>query len=92
MEFINVTVRIDANVKKQSEQVLNEIGMNISTAFNIFMRKVARERRIPFELNLAEVDPFFNEANLTRLALSKKQITEGNIIYKTAEELELDDE
>ena len=72
LDFINVTVRIDANEKKQSEQV--------------------REKRIPFELNLVEFDPFFNESNLARLNMSKKQIADGNIIYKTAEELGLDDE
>ena len=92
LEFINVTVRVESNVKKQGEQILNELGLNMTSAFNIFLRTVVRERKIPFELSLAEVDPFFNESNLTRLALSKKQITEGNIIYKTAEELELDDE
>ena len=92
MKFINVTVRVDENVKKQSEQILNELGMNISTAFNIFMRTVARERRIPFEITLAETDPFFSESNLSRIAQSKKQITDGKIIYKTAQELELDDE
>ena len=92
MKFINVTVRVDENVKKQNEQILNELGMNISTAVNIFMRAVARQRRIPFEITLAESDPFFSESNLTRLAQSKKQITEGNIIYKTSQELELDDE
>ena len=92
MKFINVTVRVDENIKKQSEQILNELGMNISTAFNIFMRTVARERRIPFEITLAEPDPFFSKSNLARLAQSQKQISEGNIIYKTAEELGLDDE
>jgi len=92
LKFINVTVRVDENVKKQNEQILNELGMNISTAVNIFMRAVARQRRIPFEITLAESDPFFSESNLTRLAQSKKQITEGNIIYKTSQELELDDE
>ena len=83
---------MDENIKKQSEQVLNELGMNISTAVNVFMRTIARERRIPFEITLAEPDPFFSESNLARIAQSKKQITEGNIIYKTAEELGLDDE
>ena len=92
MKVINVTVRVDENVKKQSEQVLHELGLNVSTAVNIFMRTIARERRIPFEITLADSDPFYSESNLTRIAQSKKQITEGNIIYKTTQELELDDE
>ena len=92
MGVINVTVRMDETVKKQSEQVLNELGLTVSAAVNVFMRAVARQKRIPFELALCEIDPFFSDANQIRLALSKKQITEGSVIYKTAQELGLDDE
>lgn len=37
-------------------------------------------------------DPFFSETNLARLEKSKRQIAEGNIIYKTDRELGLDDD
>jgi DNA-damage-inducible protein J len=89
---VNVTIRVDESVKKQSEQVFNELGLNITTAVNVFMRAVARQQKIPFELTLAEADPFFNSANQARLALSKKQIEQGSVILKTAQDLGLDDE
>jgi len=90
--IINVTVRMEENVKKESEQVLNELGLTMSAAVNIFMRTIARQKRIPFELTLVETDPFFSETNMARIALSKKQINEGNVIFKTAQELGLDNE
>lgn len=38
------------------------MGMSMTTAFTIFATKVAREQRIPFEIN---VDPFYSEANMS---------------------------
>ena len=92
LNAVNVTIRMDENVKKQSEQVLHELGLNMTTAINVYMRAIARQRKIPFELSLSELDPFFSETNQARLALSKKQIADGRIIYKTEEDLNFDDE
>lgn len=46
-----ISLRIDDDVKRGAEQVLNDIGLSMSTAINVFLRKVAREHRIPFELS-----------------------------------------
>lgn len=46
-----ISLRIDDDVKRDAEQVLNDIGLSMSTAINVFLRKVAREHRIPFELS-----------------------------------------
>ncbi|MCL2048152.1 MAG: type II toxin-antitoxin system RelB/DinJ family antitoxin [Defluviitaleaceae bacterium] len=51
---VNVTIRMDENVKKHSEQVLHELGLNISTAINMYMRAIARQKKIPFEISLGE--------------------------------------
>jgi len=83
-----VTVRMDETVKKQFELVLDGLGMNLSTGINVFARAVIRHGGFPFELN----DPFYNEANMQRLAHSEQQAERGELIYKTAEELGLDDE
>ena len=45
-----VSLRVDDDVKRGAEQALSDIGLSMSTAINVFLRKVARERRIPFEL------------------------------------------
>lgn len=44
-----LNVRIDDKVKKEAENVLDEMGMPMTTAVTIFLKTVARERRIPFE-------------------------------------------
>jgi DNA-damage-inducible protein J len=46
-----ISLRIDDDVKRGAEQVLGDIGLTMSTAINVFLRTVARERRIPFELS-----------------------------------------
>jgi len=43
---------MDADLKIQADKLFNELGMNMSTAFNIFVRQSLREGRIPFEVSL----------------------------------------
>ena len=47
----NITIRIDKKLKKQAEKLFSELGMNISTAFNVFIRQSIREGGIPFMIN-----------------------------------------
>lgn len=46
-----ISLRVDDEVKRGAEQVLSDIGLSMSAAINVFLRKVAREQRIPFELS-----------------------------------------
>ena len=62
-ETINVTIRLDRNIKEQAERMFNDFGMSLSTAFNIFARQSLRQGKIPFEI----YDPFYSERNQTRL-------------------------
>lgn len=48
----NISIRMDTETKAKAEALFNELGMNISTAFNIFIRQVLREGKIPFEISL----------------------------------------
>lgn len=48
MENVNVTIRMDKNVKEQADKLFNELGFSLSTAFNIFVRQAIREQSIPF--------------------------------------------
>ena len=65
-ETINVTIRLDREVKEQAEIMFNDFGMNLSTAFNIFVRQSLRQGKIPFEI----YDPFYSEKNQARLVRS----------------------
>ena len=46
----NVNIRMDSTLKKQFESFCADMGMTMTTAFNIFARKAVREYRIPFEI------------------------------------------
>lgn len=48
----NISIRMDTELKSQADALFNELGMNISTAFNIFVRQALREKRIPFDISL----------------------------------------
>ena len=51
-----ISLRIEDDVKKMAEQACADIGMSLSTAINIYLKKLGREKRIPFEV---AVDPFY---------------------------------
>ena len=46
----NISIRMDSELKAAAEALYEELGMNISTAFNIFVRQSLRERGIPFRI------------------------------------------
>ncbi len=48
MKNVNITLRIDEKLKKQADALFSELGLNITTAFNIFLRQSVREQQIPF--------------------------------------------
>lgn len=85
-----VNFRIDETTKMQMEQVCSELGLTMSTALNIFAKKVIREKRIPFDVS---IDPFYSESNMKAIKESIKQLEEGKVVAKTIEELkEMEDE
>ncbi len=48
----NISIRMDTELKKQAEKLFSELGMNMTTAFNIFLRQAVRQQRIPFDIAL----------------------------------------
>ncbi len=52
MATTNLNVRVDENLKKTADTLLNELGLNMSTAINIYLKQIVRENGIPFEIKL----------------------------------------
>ena len=48
----NISIRMDSDLKAQADALFAELGMNLSTAFNIFVRQSLREGGIPFDITL----------------------------------------
>lgn len=55
MATSNVTIRMDDDLKHEADKVFSDMGMSFTTAVNVFVRQVVRERRIPFEISTAPV-------------------------------------
>ncbi|KGP76544.1 damage-inducible protein J [Desulfosporosinus sp. Tol-M] len=51
-ETTNLTIRIDKELKEQAEKLFSELGMNMTTAFTVFVRQAVRQGKIPFEISL----------------------------------------
>ena len=54
MAQVSMTVRIDSQLKKQFNELCNEIGMSANTAINVFVKAAVRTRSIPFKIDLNE--------------------------------------
>ena len=48
----NISIRMDSDLKAKADALFGELGMNLSTAFNVFVRQSLREGRIPFDISL----------------------------------------
>ena len=48
----NVSFRIDSDLKSKADALFAQLGMNMTTAFNIFLRQSVREGRIPFDITM----------------------------------------
>lgn len=83
----NVSIRMDDALKQQTETVLEQLGLNLSTAFTMFAKAVVRENGISF-LPL-RADPFYSAENQAVLRQSIEEYESGRaaLIPKTLEEL-----
>ena len=59
-----VSFRIDDKIKKDAEQVCDDIGISMSAAITIYLKRLGKERRIPFDL---VADPFYSAKNIAVL-------------------------
>lgn len=49
---VNINIRVDSDLKKKAEAIYSQLGMNLSTAMNVFLRSSIRYGGIPFDLRL----------------------------------------
>ena len=83
METLTLNVRVDANDKKSFEQFCNSVGMNVSTAVNMFIKAVLRDQKLPFE-----VKTNYNDYIDNKLKEAEEQMETNNERYSKEELLE----
>jgi DNA-damage-inducible protein J len=81
-----MSVRVDEQDKKLFDLFCDRTGMNASVAVNMFVKKVLRENRLPFAI---ELDPFFSESNMVEL---RRRIADGPEHWHTHELIEPDND
>lgn len=89
MAQATITARVDEDDKMLFDAFCSDVGLNTSTAINMFVKAVIKERRLPFEITQSK-DPFYSPANQAYILKSVKELRDGK---GTAHELiEVDDE
>ena len=83
-ETTNVNIRMDKDIKERADWLFGEMGLNMTSAVNIFVRQALRQGKIPFEIS---VDPFYSESNMRALRRSVQEAESGRFVVKTMDEL-----
>ena len=82
-----VNIRMDTALKQDMEAVCRDLGMNMTTAFTIFAKKMSRERRIPFDVS---VDPFYTPSNIAQLERIVADVRNGTAKFQEHDLIEAD--
>lgn len=56
MSTVNLNIRTDKEIKEKAENIFQELGLNMTTAINMFLRTSIRENGIPFDLKIDSVN------------------------------------
>ncbi len=73
-----INIRMDDNLKKQADELFNELGLNMSTAITMFIRQAVRQKGIPFEVSI-KTDPFYSKENMSYVKEAVKAANEGKL-------------
>lgn len=84
MATTNMNIRTDVEVKAAAEQLFNELGLNLTTAVNMFLRQATRTGGIPFDIKLNTP----NEITAAAIAEGKRMMQDRTAKgYHSMEEL-----
>lgn len=79
-----VTIRVDEKTKQEAENLLDEIGLNMTAYLNFSLKALVREKKVPFELTSNDAQ---NIAYIEKLERSIIQADHGEIVSYTREEM-----
>lgn len=81
MANINITIRIDKELKKEADNLFHQLGMSFTTAVTIFAQQAVREQRIPFDIRLRQ-DRAVAATNVEVEKISNKYLDENKKAYQ----------
>lgn len=74
-----LSVRLDGDDKRRFDDFCAQVGLNVSTCINMFVKAVLREQKLPFEV---KVDPFYSKENLAELKSRIEDLRAGRNIVE----------
>lgn len=77
MSQTTMSIRVDSNLKQKFDNLCNEFGLSVTSAFTIFMNAVVRERRIPFEIRTDSIEESRKKAMLAFERMRKDAAAAG---------------
>ena len=83
-----INVRIEPELKKQAEEILEKLGISASTAINIYYRQIVEKNGIPMELKLEPNIPVYEDLSEEELS---RMITESHKQYLEGDYMALED-
>ena len=86
MSQATISVRVDQSLKNNFDNLCEDFGISTTTAINIFMRAVVRERRIPFEIR-SETEAQKRQNVLDTFASMRAAVAEAGISDMTLDEI-----
>ncbi len=54
---INMSFRVDKDLKEQADELFRSLGMNTSVALNMFLTQSVREQQLPFKVSMKSAEP-----------------------------------
>ena len=79
MPNINVTIRMDKDLKIKSDDLFKDLGMSFTTAVTVFVKQALRERKIPFEISSSNKIDFASDKEIDDI--SSKLISKNKEAY-----------
>ncbi len=77
----NLQLRIDDDLKTQASIVLDQMGLDLTTAVRMYLKEIVRSNHLPF---VPTADPFYNKANIAYLEKALEDVRRGHKVSQHA--------
>ena len=82
-----MTIRVNGATKKQAQKLFNDLGLDMSTAINVFLKTSVREERIPFEISMKTKPNLKTRSAMKRVEDSKDLVGPFNTVSEAMDYL-----
>ncbi|MDO4967334.1 MAG: type II toxin-antitoxin system RelB/DinJ family antitoxin [Candidatus Saccharibacteria bacterium] len=82
-----MTIRVNSATKKQAQSLFSELGMDMSTAINVFLKRAVQEERIPFEVGKVKEPNLKTRQAIKRVEDKKDLVGPFNTVEEAMEYL-----